>query len=136
MLKTDSGLRQLFLHPIEIIKVEIIVAVLRFCFMSKAREQLMSFINKKAFDPIINASADKYDEKDRGTLEDIQRKTENEKKQFEKEFTTAEKVKDGFLSDVRSKSAVRLNHALEHLKLPTLPSIKDEFMELCKKLDV
>ena len=100
------------------------------------RRQLLDFINKNVFDPVINASLDKYDEKDRGKLEDIQRKTKNEKKQFEDDYTTAEKVKKGYLSDVRSKAAEKVNDELEHLKLPTLPGFKDKFMELCKKLEV
>jgi hypothetical protein len=29
-----------------------------------------------------------------------------------------------------------VNKELEHLNLPTLPELKDQFMELCKKLDV
>lgn len=100
------------------------------------RKQLLDFINTRAFDPVINARLDQYEGKDKEKLEDIQRKTKNEKKQFEQEYTTTEKVKNGFLSDVRSKAAEKLNKDLERLKLPTLPSIKDEFMALCKKLAV
>lgn len=101
-----------------------------------ARRRLLDFINKKAFDPILNASAGSYQGKDREQLQDVQRKTKNEKEQFEKDYTSAEKVKKGFLSDVRSEAAKRVNSELEHLGLPTLPSLKDEFMQLCDKLQV
>ncbi len=100
------------------------------------REELLKFIDKHAFDIVIKAPVDKLSDKDREILEDIKRKTENEKAQFHEKFKTAEDVKKNFLSDVRSKSAVRLNKDLERLKLPTLPDIKDEFLELCKKLEV
>jgi len=100
------------------------------------RQQLINFINKKAFDPILKAKPNKFKEKDRGALEDIQRKTENEKKQFEEEYTTAEEIKKNYLSNVHSKAAAKVNDQLEKLGLPTLPQHKDEFMELCKKLEV
>jgi len=100
------------------------------------RKELLNFIDKNAFDPILKASPNRLSEQDKGKLEDIQRKTENEKKQFHKEYKTAEEVKKNYLSDVRSKAAVKVNKELEHLNLPTLPQLKDEFMELCKKLDV
>jgi|tagenome__1003787_1003787.scaffolds.fasta_scaffold20561995_2 hypothetical protein len=100
------------------------------------REELLKFIDKNAFDPILKASPNKLSEKDKGKLEDIQRKTENEKKQFHEEYKTPEEVKKNYLSDVRSKAAAKVNKELEHLNLPTLPELKDQFMELCKKLDV
>ncbi|HEY6978626.1 MAG TPA: hypothetical protein VH396_20150 [Chitinophagaceae bacterium] len=40
------------------------------------------------------------------------------------------------MSDVRFKAAEKVNKELKHLGLPTLPQFKDEFMELCKKLEV
>jgi hypothetical protein len=101
-----------------------------------ARRQLLDFINKKAFDPVIDASIEKYEGKDREQLKDIQRKTVNEKKQFENDYTSADEVKSGFLSNVRSEHAEKVNHTLERLKLPTLPSLKDDFMKLCDKLGV
>lgn len=100
------------------------------------REELLKFIDKNVFDPILKASLKKFSEKDQEKLKDIQRKTENEKKQFHDEYKTAEEVKKNYLSDVRSKAAVKINKELEHLDLPTLPEKKDEFMELCKRLDV
>jgi hypothetical protein len=100
------------------------------------RKELLKFIDKKAFDVIIKASPDKFKDKDREKFDDIKRKTENEKKQFHDEYKTAEEVKANFLSNVRSKAAGKLNKELEHLGLPTLPDLKDEFMEICKKLEV
>ena len=100
------------------------------------RKELLDFIDKNAFDPILKAKSHKLSEEDKHKLEDIQRKTENEKKQFHEEYRTADEVKKNYLSDVRSKAAAKVNKELEHLNLPTLPGLKDKFMELCKKLDV
>ncbi len=100
------------------------------------RKQLLNFINDKAFNVIIKANPNKYKDEDKNKLEDIQRKTKNEQKQFHNDYKTAKEVKEGFLSDVRSESAKKINEELTHLKLPTLPGLKKDFIELCDKLGV
>lgn len=100
------------------------------------RKQLLDFIDKHAFDVVLKANPNKYSDEDKKKLEDIQRKTKNEQKQFHDDFINPEDVKKGFLSDVRSGAAKKVNDELKHLKLPTLPDIKDDFMALCDKLSV
>ena len=72
----------------------------------------------------------------RKKLKDIQRKTGNEKKQFHNDYKTAKEVKEGYLSDVRSEAAKKINEELRHLKLPTLPELKDNFINLRDKIGV
>ena len=48
----------------------------------------------------------------------------------------AKEVKEGFLSDVLSDAAQKVDKELRHLHLPTLPEIKDDFMKLCDKIGV
>lgn len=45
-------------------------------------------------------------------------------------------MKEGFLSDVRSDAAKKVDKELRHLHLPTLPEIKDDFMKLCDEIGV
>lgn len=99
------------------------------------RQQLLDFINTKAFDPILKTKPDKFKNKDREDFEDVRRKTENEQKNFEK-YSTADEIKKNYLSNVHSKAAAKVNDQLERLHLPTMPEHKDEFMELCNKLGV
>jgi len=99
-------------------------------------KQLLDFIDKNAFDVVLKANPDKYSDEDKKKLEDIQRKTKNEQKQFHDDFKNPDDVKKGFLSDTRSEAAKKLDKELKHLKLPTLPDIKDDFMALCDKLGV
>ena len=100
------------------------------------KKQLLDFIDKKAFDVVINADPHKYDKNDRKKLEDIRRKTKNEKEQFHNDYKNAKEVKEGFLSDVHSDAAQKVDKELRHLHLPTLPEIKDDFMKLCDKIGV
>jgi len=99
------------------------------------RDELLNFIDKKAFNVILKTSPDKFKGKDKEDFDEILKKTKNEKKKFQG-YKTAKEVKENFLSNTHSKPAQKLDKELEHLKLPTLPQIKDEFEELCKKLDV
>jgi len=103
---------------------------------NNARKELINFIDKHAFDVIIHTSPDKFDGKDREKFEDIRRKTKNEQRKFHEDYTSAAAVKQNFLQNVRSRPAQKLDRELEHLGLPTLPQLKDDFQELCRKLGV
>lgn len=100
-----------------------------------AKNELLEFIDKKAFDAILNAKADRFDDQERKKLEDVKKKTESEKKKFH-ECGSADEIKSNYLSNVHSEAAEKVNHNLKSLGLPTMPSLKDEFMDLCNKLGV
>ena len=102
----------------------------------KNREELVKFIDSKAFDSILKASPERFSKQDREKFEYVKKKTENEKKKFHDDYTTARDVKDNYLDNVRSDAAGKINKDLEHLGLPTLPRLKDEFMALCGKLGI
>jgi hypothetical protein len=63
-----------------------------------AKEELVKFIDKKAFDVIIKTSPDKFNGKDRESFENIQRKTENEKEKFH-HYKSAAEVKKNFSAE-------------------------------------
>jgi hypothetical protein len=49
---------------------------------NEKKKKLLGFIDKKVFDPIIKAKAIKYRGDKKTKLEDVQKKTINEQKQF------------------------------------------------------
>jgi len=100
-----------------------------------AKKELLNFIDHKAFDVILKKDAGKMDEKEKDQLEELQRKTKNEKDKFHG-YGSAREIKDNFLQNVRSKPAHKLNSDLKDFKLPTLPDLKDDFEALCEKLGV
>jgi hypothetical protein len=93
------------------------------------REELLHFLDQHVFNPIIHASAGRYSESDRKKLKDVQDQTRSEKDRF-RGYTSAQEVIENYKSDLHSPTAKRVNSELEKLKLPTLPSVKDEFMRL------
>jgi hypothetical protein len=100
------------------------------------KEKLIGFLNKKAFDPVLKASESRYEnENQKKKLKDVKESTESEKKRFG-EYKSASEVKDQYLNDLNSSAAKKINRELSDLDLPQLPDLKEEFLELCEKLDV
>lgn len=100
----------------------------------KKRKNLIAFLDRNAFDPILSQSADRFSGHDREMFEDVRRSTESEKRRFHDNYLTAKDVRDNYLSDLNSRAAQKKNHELEELGLPRLPQFRDEFMDLCDKL--
>lgn len=92
------------------------------------KEDLLRFLDEHVFDPILNASPDKYSEADRKRLQDAQDRTKSEKERF-RHYRNAGDVVENFKRDLHSEAAKRVNAELEHLKLPTLSSVRDEFLK-------
>ena len=101
------------------------------------REELIAFLDRKAFDPILSAAPERFTtEHQREIFEDVRRSTESEKKRFHDNYTSASSVRDNYLSDLTSATAAKKNRELEELHLPRLPQFRDEFIALCKRLGV
>lgn len=92
------------------------------------KEQLLRYLEHHVFDPILHASPGKYSQADQKRLRDAQDRTRTEKERF-RNYKDAKEVIENFKRDVHSTAAKRVNAELEHLKLPTLPSVKDDFLK-------
>lgn len=92
------------------------------------KQELLDFLDKHVFDPILRASADDYSETDKKKLEDVQNRTRSEKERF-RNYTNAGEIIENYKRDLHSSTAKRVNSELERLKLPTLPSVKEEFLK-------
>lgn len=100
------------------------------------KKQLVDFLDKKAFEPVLHASADRYDGKDRQTLQDVQRRTREERDRYRNNYKSAGEVKVNFQRDLDSEPAKKVHRELKSLGLPTLNDIRGEFEQLCDKLQV
>jgi hypothetical protein len=101
------------------------------------REELLQFLDRRTFRPILRASPDDYpSEADKKRLEDLQRRTEAERKRYRDDYKTAEEVRTNFLRDLDAEPAGKVHAELNKLRLLALFDIEDEFLELCDKLRV
>jgi hypothetical protein len=92
------------------------------------KQELLHFLDQHVFNPILKA-AKPHDGANQGKLQDVQDRTRSERERFH-HYASAREVVDNYKSDLYSKTAQRVNRELEALGLPTLPSVKDEFLKL------
>jgi len=93
------------------------------------KRELLSFLDRKVFNPILHASSDDYSDTDQRKLKDVQDRTRSEKDRFH-HYGSAREIVDNYKGDLHSSTAKRVNGELEKLKLPTLPSVERDFREL------
>lgn len=97
---------------------------------------MLKFLDREAFDPVLDASPEDYSGDDRQALEEMKRKTEQEKRRYHEDYSSAHDIRVNFMRDLSSEPAQRVHRTLERLRLPALPHMKDEFLRLCDELGV
>jgi hypothetical protein len=98
------------------------------------KTELLRFLDHRVFNPILHASPDRYSQADRKKLQDVQDRTKSEKDRFH-HYGSAADIIQNFRSDLDSTTAKRVNWELDRLKLPTLPSVKSEFLKMAGEKD-
>ena len=93
------------------------------------KQELVDFLDKHVFQPILNENPDRHHGADRKKLEDVQDSTRSEIDRF-KHYRNAEEVVTNYKRDLHSEAAKKVNRELEALHLPTLRSVEDEFLRL------
>lgn len=93
------------------------------------KAKLLNFLDHHVFDPILKASPDEYSDADKKALKDVQDRTRSEKDRFH-HYSSAREIVNNYKSDLHSSTAKRVNSELEKLKLPTLPSVQEEFLRM------
>ena len=94
-----------------------------------SKADLLSFLDKRVFHPILNAKEDRLSTRQREDLQDLKRRTEEEKARFHG-YDSAERVVATYKSDLTSEAARPVNARLQDLGLPRLVDVKDEFLKL------
>ena len=94
-----------------------------------SKADLLSFLDKRVFHPILNAKEDRLSTRQREDLQDLKRRTEEEKARFHG-YDSAERVVAMYKSDLSSEAARPVNARLQDLGLPRLVDVKDEFLKL------
>ncbi|HEV2108607.1 MAG TPA: hypothetical protein VGR16_10130 [Thermomicrobiales bacterium] len=102
-----------------------------------AREKLLDLLDRRAFDPVLEASPDDYrSDADKDKLRDLQKTTRSTRDSYHEKYDTAEKVREMFRDDLSSDAAQKVHRELKDLGLPTLNDVKPEFERLADELGV
>lgn len=104
--------------------------------MADARQELVNFLDRKAFDPVLHADARRFSDSEQDILRDVQERTEREKRRYHDDYGSASEIRRQFLDDVSSEAAASVNRELGRLGLPRLPELKDDFIALCERLGI
>lgn len=101
------------------------------------KTQLVDLLDRKVFQPILGKNPSGYhSEEQKSSLKDVQQSTRSERKRFRDQYNSAQKVKDMYYDDLSSSSAQRIQEKSRELGLPTLPDVRQEFDQLCQRLQV
>jgi hypothetical protein len=104
---------------------------------SKAKRELVAFLNKKAFDPVLKKNPDEYaTQVDKEKLRKVQHSTQSTKEKYNHEYGSAEEIVMRFKGHLHSKAAKKVHENLRDLGLPTLNDLRDEFSKLSERLGV
>jgi hypothetical protein len=103
--------------------------------MADAKQQLVEFLDRKVFDPVLHASERGKGDADKRRLEHLKDRTRSEQDRYH-HYEDAAKVKQMFQDDLRSEPARRIHRESHQLGLPALPDVQDEFDQLCARLGV
>lgn len=103
--------------------------------MADARHQLLAFLEREAFDPVLHASTDGRSEADQRKLAELQDKTRAEVERF-RHYRSARELVINFNRDLTSEPAKKVHRELAALGLPTLNDIRDRFEAKVRELKV
>ena len=71
---------------------------------SKAKKELVNFLNRRAFDPVLKKKPDEYgSQAEKDKLYDAQQSTRSTKERYNKEYGTADEVVKRFKDDLSSR---------------------------------
>lgn len=93
------------------------------------KAELVRFLDRHVFEPILKADAAKYTGHEKDELQDVPRRTETERARYRK-YDSADRVVEMYKDDLTSEKAKPVNAKLKRLKLPILADVKDEFLKL------
>jgi hypothetical protein len=99
------------------------------------KDQLVRFLEERAFEPVLKAKPTGRSEAERKKLEHVQKATRAEIDRFH-HYGSAQEVVTNFRRDLDSEPAKRVHAELRSLGLPTIHDIRDEFEKRAEKLGV
>ena len=99
------------------------------------KKDLLQFVERKAFDPVMRAKPDGRSEAEKRKLEHVQRATRAEIDRY-RSYGSAEELVTNFKRDLFSGAAKKVHAELRSLDLPTIEDIRDEFERKISELGV
>lgn len=103
--------------------------------MDDKQKKLFDWLDRKAFDPVLNAKPEDFSGDKKDKLEDVQRATRSERERY-KNYSSAQELYQNFQDDLSSDDAREVDRELDALGLPKLPDFEKEFNEKAREVGV
>ena len=94
-----------------------------------SKTELLDFLDKHVFLPILHASERDLGTKQREDIEDLKKRTQDEMGRFHG-YDSAQKIIDMYKAALHSEAAKPINARLQDLGLPRLVDVRDQFLKL------
>jgi hypothetical protein len=101
---------------------------------SEKKRQLLNFLDEKVFRPVLDAPSRKGP--DAVFFREAQSKVRRTWYRYPERYLTAIDLKRAFISDLQSPIGQQLAVMLHWLGLPRFEDVREDFLELCRKLGV
>ena len=102
---------------------------------TKAREELLDLLDKKVFEPVLNASPERYSKaSDKELLKNVQDTMRTTYRRYHEKYISADEVADNFKNDLSSGVSQHIQAEVKQLGLPTFDDVKDEMFRLEDRL--
>lgn len=100
-----------------------------------AKHELVEFLVRKAFNPVLHAKSEGHSGSDERKLQHVQESTRAEIERF-RSYGSAEEVLTNFKRDLHSQPAKKIHAELRALHLPTIEDFREEFERKAEELGV
>jgi hypothetical protein len=99
------------------------------------RQELLTFLEHRVFDPVLASALERYSGPDQRVLEQLKRKTEFQKHRY-RTYASGVQIRQAFEDDLHSQAGRKTHAALQRLGLPSLPALRDEFLIIAASLGI
>ena len=100
------------------------------------RSELLDYIDKNLFDAILRLPSDTYRGKDKENFERIIQEVDDKRQRFH-QLKTAAEIKENFLKELSTESVQNSSGRAQHFpEILLLPQLKEDFIKLCKELNI
>lgn len=99
-----------------------------------ARQRLIALVERRFFDPILKKSRGEFlGEADQATLDEVKESVQLAKERLAG-LASAEQIRARYFEELLSEANRTEELRLQHLQLPTLSSLREEFVRLCDEI--
>jgi C-terminal processing protease CtpA/Prc len=104
---------------------------------NNAREQLLDLLESRAFQPVLEASPENYENGwHKEKLQKVQEVARSTRQRYHQAYTSASDVVRNFRRDLMASSYQEVHEDLHNLGLPSFQDVKYEFNTLARELEI